>query len=91
MPTRAQALTWARQQLEAGESPALDSEIILGHILGCSSASLYAWPEKSLGDDQWQSFQEAIVRRHAGEPVAYIVGEQGFWNLTLHRVVLSLL
>ena len=83
MPTRAQALTWARQQLEAGESPALDSDIILGHILGCSSASLYAWPEKPLEDNQWQSFQAVIARRHTGEPVAYIVGEQGFWNLTL--------
>jgi len=83
MPTRAQALTWARQQLEAGESPVLDSDIILGHVLGCNSASLYAWPEKPLEADQWQGFQAAIARRHTGEPVAYIVGEQGFWNLNL--------
>lgn len=83
MPTRAQALTWARQQLEAGESPALDSDIILSHLLACNTASLYAWPEKPLEADQWQAFQAAIARRHKGEPVAYIVGEQGFWNLIL--------
>ena len=83
LPTREQALVWARQRLEAGESPALDSEIILTHILDCSRASLFAWPEKPLSEAHWQAFQQAIERREQGEPVAYIIGEQGFWNLTL--------
>ncbi|MDP6969325.1 MAG: peptide chain release factor N(5)-glutamine methyltransferase [Gammaproteobacteria bacterium] len=83
LPTQEQALVWARQRLEAGESPTLDCEIILTHILDCSRASLFAWPEKPLSEAHWQAFQQAIERREQGEPVAYIIGEQGFWNLTL--------
>jgi release factor glutamine methyltransferase len=83
LPTREQALVWARERLEAGESPALDSEIILAQILDCTRASLFAWPEKPLPEVCWQAFQQAIKRREQGEPVAYITGEQGFWNLTL--------
>ena len=83
LPTREQALVWAQEQLKGGESPKLDSEIILAHWLGCSRASLIAWPEQPLSEDHWQGFQKAIKRRQLGEPVAYIIGEQGFWTLTL--------
>jgi release factor glutamine methyltransferase len=83
LPTREQALVWAQEQLKGGESPKLDSEIILAHGLDCTRASLIAWPEQPLSEDQWQGFQEAIKRRQLGEPVAYIIGEQGFWTLTL--------
>lgn len=83
LPTRGQALVWAQEQLKGGESPKLDSEIILAHGLDCTRASLIAWPEQPLSEDQWQGFQEAIKRRQLGEPVAYIIGEQGFWTLTL--------
>ncbi|MCP4789214.1 MAG: peptide chain release factor N(5)-glutamine methyltransferase [Gammaproteobacteria bacterium] len=83
IPTREQALAWARKQLMAGESPVIDCEIMLTHVLGCSSASLYAWPEKPLPEEAWPEFQQAVERRSKGEPVAYIVGTQGFWNLTL--------
>ena len=83
LPTREQALVWAQDQLKGGESPKLDSEIILAHGLDCTRASLIAWPEQPLSEDHWQGFQKAIKRRQLGEPVAYIIGEQGFWTLTL--------
>ncbi|MGB0447364.1 MAG: peptide chain release factor N(5)-glutamine methyltransferase [Pseudomonadales bacterium] len=83
LPTREQALVWAQDQLKGGESPKLDSEIILAHGLDCTRASLIAWPEQPLSEDHWHGFQKAIKRRQLGEPVAYIIGEQGFWTLTL--------
>ena len=83
LPTREQALVWAQEQLKGGESPKLDSEIILAHGLDCTRSSLIAWPEQPLSEDYWQGFQKAIKRRQLGEPVAYIIGEQGFWTLTL--------
>ena len=83
LPTREQALVWAQEHLKGGESPKLDSEIILAHGLDCTRASLVAWPEQPLSEDHWQGFQKAIKRRQLGEPVAYIIGEQGFWTLTL--------
>ncbi len=82
-PTRAQALVWAQDQLAGGDSPALDSELLLGHCLQVNSASLFTWPEKPLDHEQWQAFEACIKRRLEGEPVAYIMGEQGFWSINL--------
>lgn len=83
LPAREQALMWAQERLKGGESPKVDSEIILAHYLDCPRASLIAWPEKLLSENHWLGFQKAIKRRQLGEPVAYIIGEQGFWTLTL--------
>ena len=82
-PTRAQALSWAQDQLAGGDSPALDSELILAHCLQVGVASLYTWPEKPLETAEWDLYQVQISRRKEGEPVAYIMGEQGFWTLNL--------
>lgn len=82
-PTRAQALSWAQDQLAGGDSPTLDSELILAHCLQVGVASLYTWPEKTLVSAEWDHYQDQIARRKDGEPVAYIMGEQGFWTLNL--------
>ena len=78
-----QALSWAVQQLEGGESPSVDAKVILANILEKSQTFLFTWPDKTLDALQVTHFENAIARRKKGEPVAYIVGRRDFWTLSL--------
>lgn len=64
-------------------TPRLDAELLLAHALGKSRSYLHTWPERELEAEQLERYQASIVRRQAGEPVAYILGQQGFWSLEL--------
>lgn len=64
-------------------TPRLDAELLLAHALGKSRSYLHTWPERELDAPQLERYQAAIVRRQSGEPVAYILGQQGFWSLEL--------
>ncbi|HCO61259.1 MAG TPA: protein-(glutamine-N5) methyltransferase, release factor-specific, partial [Porticoccaceae bacterium] len=50
------------------DSPRLDVELLLGHVLGQTRAYLYTWPERKLNDDQVHAYQELLERRRGGEP-----------------------
>lgn len=78
----AQALLWAKEQLEAMDEAALDAEILLAHAINKNRTWLKTWPEYLLSDDQISQFEDFISRRRRGEPTAYIIGEQEFWSLT---------
>ena len=78
-----QALAWAVQQLEGGESPSVDAKVILANILEKPQTFLFTWPEKTLDALEVTHFENAIARRKKGEPVAYIVGKRDFWTLSL--------
>lgn len=64
-------------------SPRLDAELLLAHALGKPRSYLHTWPEREPGAEQCQRFIEHLARRRRGEPVAYILGRQGFWSLDL--------
>ncbi len=64
-------------------TPRLDTELLLAHALGKPRSYLHTWPERELEAAQLMCFQAALVRRQSGEPVAYILGQQGFWSLEL--------
>jgi release factor glutamine methyltransferase len=70
-------------ELPDSPTPRLDAELMLAHVLGKSRSYLHTWPERELDAQQLERFQAALVRRQAGEPVAYILGQQGFWSLDL--------
>ncbi|WP_445937651.1 peptide chain release factor N(5)-glutamine methyltransferase [Pseudomonas sp.] len=70
-------------ELPDSPTPGLDAELLLAHVLGKSRSYLHTWPERELEAEQLERYQAAIVRRQAGEPVAYILGQQGFWSLEL--------
>ena len=61
----------------------LDLEILLAWVLEKPRAFLYSYPETILTPAQQQHWAELIARRHAGEPLAYIVGHKEFWSLQL--------
>lgn len=61
----------------------LDAELLLAHVLCKSRSYLRTWPEQAVTGEQAQRFAALIERRRTGEPVAYILGRQGFWSLDL--------
>lgn len=63
------------------ESPRLEAQILLAHVLGCGRVALYTSFDKPLGDGELGRYREMIQRRLDGEPVAYLVGEKEFWSL----------
>lgn len=73
----------ASAQLPESPTAQLDIELLLAHVLGKNRSYLRTWPERELDAEQLKRFNEALARRQAGEPVAYILGQQGFWTLEL--------
>lgn len=63
------------------ESPRLDAEVLLAHVLGIDRTGLRAHPDAPVGDGQATHFAEAVTRREAGEPVAYLRGVKEFLGL----------
>lgn len=61
----------------------LDVELLLAAALGKSRSYLHTWPEKIVSSEDALAFAGYLQRRRSGEPVAYILGQQGFWKLDL--------
>ncbi|WP_350283205.1 peptide chain release factor N(5)-glutamine methyltransferase [Nitrosomonas sp.] len=59
----------------------VDTRWILQSILNTDAAFLIAHSEQLLSTDQLACFRQMIARRIAGEPVAYLTGERGFYDL----------
>ncbi|MDY7568126.1 peptide chain release factor N(5)-glutamine methyltransferase [Pseudomonas sp. RTC3] len=70
---------------ELPDSPTarLDVELLLAAALGKPRSYLHTWPERIVSSEAAQVFASYLQRRRAGEPVAYILGQQGFWKLDL--------
>lgn len=60
-----------------------DARLLLAHVLQRDLAWLYAHPEQPLDERQLSRFRALLVRRAAGEPLAYLTGEKEFWSLPL--------
>ena len=83
MATLSDLLASKRQLEGISDSPALDVELLLCHALKKNRSFLRAWPEHRPDSEQEKYFHNLLVRRIAGEPIAYLLGEQEFWTLTL--------
>ncbi|RRV08473.1 peptide chain release factor N(5)-glutamine methyltransferase [Pseudomonas sp. v388] len=70
---------------ELPDSPTarLDAELLLAAALGKPRSFLHTWPERIVTTEAALMFADYLQRRRAGEPVAYILGQQGFWKLDL--------
>ncbi len=73
----------ARRALAGSDTPALDAQVLLAHALGCEPAWLFAHDERRLSERQLAEFRAAWRRRAAGEPIAYITGRKGFYDIEL--------
>jgi release factor glutamine methyltransferase len=83
--TSLDVLAWTQKRFaERGlPSPRLDAEVLLAHALSTTRVALYTAFDKPLEEGELAAYRELIRRRLAGEPVAYVVGEQEFWSLPL--------
>lgn len=79
--TIASCLQQSSQLATVSDTPRLDVEIILAHVLQKSRTYLFAWPEKNLTHIEAAFFNQLFSRRLTGEPVAHIVGMREFWSL----------
>lgn len=73
----------AEAQLPDSPSARLDAELLLAAALGKPRSFLRTWPERVVDREARERFEGWLARRRAGEPVAYILGRQGFWSLDL--------
>jgi release factor glutamine methyltransferase len=65
------------------ESPRLDAEVLLGHVLGVSRIQLYVQFDRPLEAAEVERYRDLVRRRSRREPVAHLVGEREFWSLAL--------
>lgn len=65
------------------ETPRLDAELLLAHAIGVDRTAVVAHPDAPVGPGAESSYREAIARRCAGEPVAYLRGIKEFHGIAL--------
>lgn len=62
--------------------PALETRILASHALGLTRVQLITQSERPLSAEEAQNLTALILRRLAGEPIAYIVGQREFFGLS---------
>jgi release factor glutamine methyltransferase len=66
------------------ETPRLDAEVLLAHVLGVGREKLLSDPGLAVAGPAVRAYQDAVRRRAVErEPVAYITGHRGFRRLDL--------
>lgn len=79
--TVAAAIRSAAALLESvSDTPRLDAELLMAHHLGVDRSDLLLNAMDSLVP---AGFERLVTRRAACEPLAYITGQQAFWDLDL--------
>ena len=66
------------------ESPRLDAEVLLAHVLDRPRIYLYVHFDEPLQPDELAAYRGMIRRRADHVPVAYILGEKDFMGLSFH-------
>ncbi len=75
------ALQSATQKLSlTSDSPRLDAELLMAHALGMERADMLLRRDELRLPELYEAFVE---RRLRNEPIAYIIGKQDFWDLSL--------
>ncbi len=75
---------WSEQYFAAHgvETPRLDAEVLLAHLLGENRLYLYVHYDKPLNPTELAAYRDFVQRRAAREPVAYIIGTREFMGLS---------
>ena len=78
--TTASLIRHAKNLLHSIDSAHLDCELLLAHVLGVDRSWLFAHPTSRCTSEQKDSYLRLIKRRAGGEPFAYLVNQQSFWE-----------
>jgi release factor glutamine methyltransferase len=78
-------LAWTTDFLRrrGSDSPRLDAEVMLAHVLAWERVQLYTHYEDEVGERARGEFRDLVRRRAEGAPVAYLVGRKEFYSLPL--------
>lgn len=69
---------------EAGvETPSVDAELLVGHVLGLSRSELGLARDRTVSGREQAALDALVARRARREPLQYILGEWGFRRLLL--------
>ena len=84
-PTIADCLQRGTRALASrSESPRLDAELLLCHVLKVSRSALIVHGAEALHADDLCRYDDLIAQRAARLPIAYLTGSREFWSLDLH-------
>jgi release factor glutamine methyltransferase len=72
----------AAELLAASRLPLIESRALLAHRLQVPRERLIAHPELRVDGADAIAFERDVMRRIAGEPLAYLLGEKEFYGLT---------
>jgi release factor glutamine methyltransferase len=77
-------LAWTKQYFEGKgiDSPRLDAEVLLCHVLGKDRVYLYINFEQPLQPEELAAYRELVKQRAMRRPVAYVTGRKEFMGLT---------
>src|SRR5438445_2398483 len=80
--TVGRVVRWAADDFRARgiESPRLEAEVLLAHVLDIDRMRIIVEPERALTDDELAHYRRLIQRRRKGEPVAYLRGYKEFYG-----------
>jgi release factor glutamine methyltransferase len=78
VPRIDQLLRLARPRLEPGEA-----ELLLAHVLDRPRTWLFTHGDAEADAAAGGRFEALVRRRERGEPVAYLLGQRGFWRFDL--------
>jgi release factor glutamine methyltransferase len=71
----------SRLALASTESPGLDAEVLLRHVLGIDRTALYSRLAEPISPEVLATYRRLLQERAGGTPVAYITGEREFMGL----------
>ncbi len=69
---------------KGSETPRVDAELLLAHVLGVARIDLYLQLDRPLEAAELDAARALVARRAAREPLQYVLGEWGFRRLTLN-------
>lgn len=75
-------IAWTATRLARADadSPRLEAELLLSHVLKISRVDLYIQFDRPLDKVELAQFKDMVRRRIQGEPIAYIIGSREFWK-----------
>ena len=72
---------WLRQH--GVDTPRLDAELLMAHVLGLKRLQLYLAHDRPLSPEELASLRALMKRRGNREPLAYILGSRAFHRIEL--------
>lgn len=68
---------------ESSDTPSLDAELLVCHVLNKDRTYLYTYGDRLLNENELKHLDSFLSDRKTGKPMAYILGYKSFWSLKL--------